>query len=116
LGIALDQCEFRQLALGDIEIVAENTNGLAGHFMIEGPSRGQDPSNLPVRAEDAEFNVEWHSATYGSVALGVDPLAVIGMAWIGKVRVALVSSGLEPKDGFELGRPRELARVEIAIP
>src|SRR5262249_51719541 len=50
LGIALDQCEFRQLALGDIEIVAENTNGLAGHFMIEGPSRGQDPSNLPVRA------------------------------------------------------------------
>src|SRR4029453_7688674 len=105
-----------ELALGDVKIVAENTGRLSGHLVIEGASHGQDPSNLPVRTDDAEPKIQLIAATNGSVPLGFDPLDVIGMNSVAKIRVTFYSTGLDPEDSSEFRCPRNLARAQVPIP
>src|SRR5262245_225878 len=107
---------LRELALGDIEIVAENAGRLSRRLIIEGTSHGQDPSDLPVRTDDAKLEIELIAATDGRVPLRLDPLDIIGMDSAAEIRVSLYSSGFEAKDSFELWSPSKLTRPQVPIP
>src|SRR5262245_9677175 len=105
-----------ELALGDIEIIAEHAGGLSRRLIINGTSHGQDPSNLPVWADDAELEIELIVARDGRVPLGFELLDVIGMDSAAEIRVSPYSSRFEAKDGFEFWGPCELTRLQVPVP
>ena len=111
LRIALGQSDFGFFALGDVDGVAENADRFAGRRVVNGTAHGYEPSKLPVRSDDARLEIELIAATDGSVPLDFDPLDVIRMGSVTKIRVTFYSTGLEPKDGLELGSKRNQARA-----
>src|SRR5262245_16791989 len=113
------QCTFaslRHLALGNVEIVSEHAARFPGRFVVEGLSHLLDPSNFAVRTDDAKLEIELITAADGGVPLGFDPLQVIGIDAAAKIRVTLYGTGLETKDGLELGGEVNLARAQVPIP
>src|SRR5262245_4188068 len=105
-----------ELALGDVDGVAENADRFAGRRVVFGTAHGCEPSNLPVRTDDARLDIELIAATDGSIPLGFHPLDVIRMDPVAKIRVTFYCTGLEPKDGLKFGSPRNLARAQVPIP
>src|SRR6185503_7734513 len=65
LCAALNQCLRGQLAVCDVSVVAENADWLAGRLIINGAPYSRTPANLPVRADDAKFDVERLAAAHG---------------------------------------------------
>src|SRR5690349_9440528 len=107
--IALSQSEFRLLALSDVDVVAKYPNRSVGRSVIDSASPGQDPSNLPIGADDAEFVSEPLMASHRGFPPGFDRFDVLGMNPTAIVCVGFHASEFEAEDGLELRCPREFS-------
>src|SRR6516162_156834 len=116
LRVAFSQSQFRLLALRDVGNVAENAVRLAGCLVVEGAPRSQHPSDLPVRADDAELDIEGFAAPHRRVACTFERRDVVGMDPFAEVRVAFHGAGLESEEGLELRCPRQLVSSQVPIP